>query len=199
MSLERAVEMMTSAPCDVAGIKNKGRLRPGADADIAIADLDANWTIDNDGVLSRCGWDALSWAVRSSRASNVPSCAVRIFSGMGRSLVSRVTANKLDRRNNHGNAVWTLCSRILASTQTTIISSKARSWPKNLASIRCGCAITWPLSHTPNSRSPTSRFYESFTTFDRAGAQKTERIKLGTGLGNSVFAIRCIRRPSSAR
>ena len=56
MSLERAVEMMTSAPCDVAGIKNKGRLRPGADADIAIVDLNANWTIDNDGVLSRCGW-----------------------------------------------------------------------------------------------------------------------------------------------
>lgn len=56
MSLERAVEMMTTAPADLVKLKNKGRIVPGADADITLVDLNANWTIDNDDVLSRCGW-----------------------------------------------------------------------------------------------------------------------------------------------
>jgi dihydroorotase-like cyclic amidohydrolase len=56
LSLERAIEMMTAAPARCYKLVNKGRLLPGADADIALVDLDAEWTITHDSVLSRCGW-----------------------------------------------------------------------------------------------------------------------------------------------
>ncbi|MBI2911475.1 MAG: dihydroorotase family protein [Chloroflexi bacterium] len=57
LSLGRAVEMVAAAPARIFGLAGrKGSLAPGQDADIVIADLDAPWTITNDGVLSRCGW-----------------------------------------------------------------------------------------------------------------------------------------------
>jgi dihydroorotase (multifunctional complex type) len=57
LSLERAVELTCSRPAEVFGLQaTKGIIAPGADADLAIVDLDAPWTITNDGVLSRCGW-----------------------------------------------------------------------------------------------------------------------------------------------
>jgi dihydroorotase len=57
LTLERAVELIAGRPAEVFGLKGtKGVIAPGADADLAIVDLDAPWTITNDGVLSRCGW-----------------------------------------------------------------------------------------------------------------------------------------------
>jgi dihydroorotase-like cyclic amidohydrolase len=57
LSLKRAVELVAGRPAEVFGLAGtKGVIAPGADADLAIVDLDAPWTITNDGVLSRCGW-----------------------------------------------------------------------------------------------------------------------------------------------
>lgn len=56
LSLRRFVEMVTENPCRVFGIKNKGRLRQGYDADITIVDLKKTKTIDNSWIASRCGW-----------------------------------------------------------------------------------------------------------------------------------------------
>jgi dihydroorotase len=57
LSPERAVELTASRPAEVFGLgQRKGVIAPGRDADLAIVDLDAPWTISNDGVLSRCGW-----------------------------------------------------------------------------------------------------------------------------------------------
>lgn len=56
LSLRRFVEMVTENPCWVFGIKNKGRLRQGYDADVTIVDLKKTKTIDNSWIASRCGW-----------------------------------------------------------------------------------------------------------------------------------------------
>lgn len=56
LSLQRFVEMVTENPCRVFGIKNKGRLQTGYDADITIVDLKKTKTIDNSWIASRCGW-----------------------------------------------------------------------------------------------------------------------------------------------
>jgi len=57
LSLERAVELVSSAPANAFGLeKSKGAIEPGRDADLVVADLDASWTITNESVLSRCGW-----------------------------------------------------------------------------------------------------------------------------------------------
>jgi dihydroorotase len=55
-TIERAVAMACTKPAEIFGLGNKGRLAPGCDADIVVADLAATWEITDDGVLSRCGW-----------------------------------------------------------------------------------------------------------------------------------------------
>ncbi|MNK12080.1 Dihydroorotase [compost metagenome] len=56
LSLTRFVEMVTENPRRVFGIKNKGRLAQGFDADITLVDLKKERTIDNSWIASRCGW-----------------------------------------------------------------------------------------------------------------------------------------------
>ena len=56
LSLHKFVELVTENPCRVFGVKNKGRLRQGFDADITIVDLKKQNTIDNSWIASRCGW-----------------------------------------------------------------------------------------------------------------------------------------------
>ena len=45
ITLERVVEATSTAPARVFGLARKGRLEVGADADVAIVDLDREWTI----------------------------------------------------------------------------------------------------------------------------------------------------------
>ena len=57
LSLERAVEVVSSRPAEIFGLRGKkGLITPGADADLVVVDLDHPWVITNDGDLSRCGW-----------------------------------------------------------------------------------------------------------------------------------------------
>lgn len=56
ISFHRLVDLVSSAPARTFGLANKGTLAPGADADIVLLDLDREWTITNDAVLSKIGW-----------------------------------------------------------------------------------------------------------------------------------------------
>lgn len=57
LTLERAVELCTAAPARAFGLAGlKGTLAPGLDADIALVNMSAPWTITNSGVLSKIGW-----------------------------------------------------------------------------------------------------------------------------------------------
>jgi dihydroorotase len=56
ISLERVVDATSTTPARLFGLATKGRLEVGADADIAIADLDAELEIRDEIVLSKCGW-----------------------------------------------------------------------------------------------------------------------------------------------
>jgi dihydroorotase len=56
ISLERVVDLIAAAPARRFRLGSKGRLEVGADADIAIVDLDRAWIITDDAVLSRIGW-----------------------------------------------------------------------------------------------------------------------------------------------
>ncbi len=59
MSLEKIVEKMCHAPADCFNIKNRGYLREGYFADIAIVDIDKKWTIQKDTILYQCGWSPI--------------------------------------------------------------------------------------------------------------------------------------------
>jgi dihydroorotase-like cyclic amidohydrolase len=56
LSFGRLVDLVSTAPADIFGLTRKGTLAPGADADVALLDLERTWTITNDSVLSKIGW-----------------------------------------------------------------------------------------------------------------------------------------------
>lgn len=56
LTLERLVDLTSAGPARVFGMRNKGRLAPGYDADFTVVDLGAKRTITNDWSKSRCGW-----------------------------------------------------------------------------------------------------------------------------------------------
>jgi dihydroorotase len=56
LSLERVVAITSTEPARVFGLASKGRLEVGADADIAIVDLDREWTIRDADVISNIDW-----------------------------------------------------------------------------------------------------------------------------------------------
>lgn len=56
LSLERVVDLISAAPARTFGLAAKGRLEVGADADIAIVDLDAELEIRDEIVLGKIDW-----------------------------------------------------------------------------------------------------------------------------------------------
>lgn len=54
--LERVVELVSTVPARTFGLADKGRLEAGAYADIAIVDLDREFEIRDEDVLSKIGW-----------------------------------------------------------------------------------------------------------------------------------------------
>jgi dihydroorotase len=56
ISLERIVEKMCHAPAITFQIKERGFLDEGYWADMALVDLDQEWTVQPDNVLYKCGW-----------------------------------------------------------------------------------------------------------------------------------------------
>jgi dihydroorotase (multifunctional complex type) len=56
LSVERVVELTAERPARVFDLARKGRIAPNYDADIAVVDPAASWTITNDDVLSKIGW-----------------------------------------------------------------------------------------------------------------------------------------------
>jgi dihydroorotase len=56
LTLERLVETTAHAPAMLFAIKDRGFLREGAFADLALIDLDAPQTVKRGDVVSKCGW-----------------------------------------------------------------------------------------------------------------------------------------------
>ena len=56
LTLERFVDLTSHGPQRLFGIRGKGRIAAGYDADLTIVDLQRTQTITNDQIASRCGW-----------------------------------------------------------------------------------------------------------------------------------------------
>lgn len=59
ISLEHIINKMCHAPADLFRIKNRGYIRKGYYADLAIVDLNNSWTVDKSNILYKCGWSPL--------------------------------------------------------------------------------------------------------------------------------------------
>jgi len=71
ISINRMIEVLTSGPAKVIGLKNKGTLAQGADADILIWDAESEFTIDVDNFFSKAkncpfnGWQVFGKTLRT--------------------------------------------------------------------------------------------------------------------------------------
>ena len=56
LALEQLIKLMCENPCKIFGIKNKGYIKEGFDADLTITDMNKEVTIKNEMIASKCGW-----------------------------------------------------------------------------------------------------------------------------------------------
>ena len=56
LSLEKLIKLMCENPCKIFGIKNKGYIKEGYDADLTIVDMNREQTIKNEMMATKCGW-----------------------------------------------------------------------------------------------------------------------------------------------
>ena len=56
LTIERLVELIAHNPARIFGVRNRGFLRPGYQADITIARPNAFWTANHDVIESKCKW-----------------------------------------------------------------------------------------------------------------------------------------------
>ena len=56
LSLEQLVKLMCENPCKIFGIKDKGFIKEGFDADLTIVDMKKDQVIKNEMMASKCGW-----------------------------------------------------------------------------------------------------------------------------------------------
>ena len=56
LSLEQLIKLMCENPCKIFGIKNKGYIKEGFDADLTIIDMNKEQTIKNEIMATKCGW-----------------------------------------------------------------------------------------------------------------------------------------------
>ena len=56
LTLQQLINLMCENPCKIFGIKNKGFIKEGYDADLTIADMNKEVVIKNEMIASKCGW-----------------------------------------------------------------------------------------------------------------------------------------------
>ncbi len=56
LTLNQLINLMCENPCKIFGIKNKGFIKEGYDADLTIVDMDKEVTIKDEMIASKCGW-----------------------------------------------------------------------------------------------------------------------------------------------
>lgn len=70
ISLEKIVQKMSHNPAILYGIRKRGFIREGYFADLAIVDLNAEWMVSKECILSKCGWSPLEGTTFHSKVTH---------------------------------------------------------------------------------------------------------------------------------
>lgn len=71
LTMEKLVQLMSHNPAQLFGVAERGFLRKGYKADIAIVKPQSPWTVTKDNIQSKCGWSPMegrtfNWQVRDT-------------------------------------------------------------------------------------------------------------------------------------
>lgn len=80
VSIERVVELMAHNPARLFHVRERGFLRKGYKADIAIVRPNAPWTLKESDIQSKCGWSPLTGTTFNWRVEHTISNGQLIFS-----------------------------------------------------------------------------------------------------------------------
>jgi len=69
ISLEKIAEKMCHNPATLYRLDRRGFIREGYHADLAIVDLDAEWTVSRDNILYKCGWSPVEGTTFHSKVT----------------------------------------------------------------------------------------------------------------------------------
>jgi dihydroorotase len=56
LKFKQLIELVCENPCKIFGIKNKGYIKEGYDADLTIINMKKETILKNDWIQSKCGW-----------------------------------------------------------------------------------------------------------------------------------------------
>lgn len=70
ISLEKIVQKMSHNPAILYGIQKRGFIREGYFADLAIVDLNTDWVVGKECILSKCGWSPLEGTTFHSKVTH---------------------------------------------------------------------------------------------------------------------------------
>jgi len=70
ITLERIVEKMCHAPADCFRVHERGYIREGYHADLALVDLDYHWTVNPQNIHYKCGWSPLEGTTFRGRVTH---------------------------------------------------------------------------------------------------------------------------------
>lgn len=70
LPVERIVQLMCHNQAELFGVEERGYLREGYHADVVIVDPSRPWTVNEDSILSRCGWSPFEGRTFASRVTH---------------------------------------------------------------------------------------------------------------------------------
>jgi dihydroorotase len=69
ITLEKLAEKMCHNPAILYGIKNRGFIKEGYQADLTLVDLNQSWTVAKENILYKCGWSPLEGQTFKSKVT----------------------------------------------------------------------------------------------------------------------------------
>lgn len=77
LTIEQVATLMCHHPAELFGIRERGFIREGYHADLAIVRPDTPWTVDTDTIESKCGWSPMlgeqfTWRVEQTICNGIP-------------------------------------------------------------------------------------------------------------------------------
>ncbi|MCK5134802.1 MAG: dihydroorotase [Bacteroidales bacterium] len=70
LTIEKVVEKMCHAPARLFGVKGRGFIEPGYQADLVLVDMEQEWTVANKNIYYKCGWSPFTGETFHSKVSH---------------------------------------------------------------------------------------------------------------------------------